>query len=141
MTFLIRSETGEEIIRSEVKAKRKGERKQIIKSEEEDNSCNDDNNYYANLLDEGSEEEENPYAANENLADGSEAGTDKGETPKVVVTNEAEEDDKDVVDLEEILREMEADMKDDKEKVDALTFETFINEAKSVIEYFKNTKK
>jgi len=58
----------------------------------------------------------------ENLADGSEAGTDKGETPKVVVTNEAEEDDKednkDVVDLEEILREMEADMKDDKEKVD-----------------------
>jgi len=30
--------------------------------------------------------------------------------------------------------------KDDKEKVDALTFETFINEAKSVIEYFKNTK-
>jgi hypothetical protein len=58
----------------------------------------------------------------ENLADGSEAGTDKGETPKVVVTNEAEEDDKEddekVVDLEEILREMEADMKDDKEKVD-----------------------
>ena len=58
----------------------------------------------------------------ENLADGSEAGTDKGETPKVVVTNEAEDDDKednkDVVDLEEILREMEADMKDDKEKVD-----------------------
>mgnify|MGYP000500902975 FL=1 len=58
----------------------------------------------------------------ENLADGSEAGTDKGETPKVVVTNEAEEDDKednkDVVDLEEILREMEADMKDDKDKVD-----------------------
>ena len=58
----------------------------------------------------------------ENMADGSEAGTDKGETPKVVVTNEAEEDDKeddkDVVDLEEILREMEADMKDDKEKVD-----------------------
>jgi hypothetical protein len=59
------------------------------------------------------EEEESMY---ENLADGSEAGTDKGETPKVVVTNEAEEDDKD--DLEEILREMEADMKDDKEKVD-----------------------
>jgi hypothetical protein len=63
-------------------------------------------------------EEDSMY---ENLADGSEAGTDKGETPKVVVTNEAEEDDKkdDVIDLEEILREMEADMKgDDKEKVD-----------------------
>jgi len=65
-------------------------------------------------------EEEEEEAKNENLADGSEAGTDKGETPKVVVTNEAEEDDKkdDVIDLEEILREMEADMKDDKEKVD-----------------------
>lgn len=70
-------------------------------------------------------EEEDEKAKNENLADGSEAGTDKGEDPKVVVTNEAEhEDSKDdeekneVIDLEEILREMEADMKDDKEKVD-----------------------
>ena len=63
------------------------------------------------------EEEENPYAANENLADGSEAGTDKGADPKVVVTNEAEEE-SDEVDLEEILREMEADMKGDEEKVD-----------------------
>ena len=69
---------------------------------------------------EGSEEapaEENPFAANENLADGSEAGTDKGEDPKVVVTNEAEED-SDEVDLEEILREMESDMKGDEEKMD-----------------------
>lgn len=64
-------------------------------------------------------------AMDENLADGSEAGTDKGETPKVVVTNEEEskEDGKtemdEVIDLEEILREMEADMKgDDKESVD-----------------------
>ena len=57
---------------------------------------------------------ENPMA--ENLADGSEAGTDKGEDPKVVVTNEEEskEDDETVVDLEEILREMEDDMKKDK---------------------------
>jgi hypothetical protein len=70
---------------------------------------------------EGSEEgseEENPFAANENLADGSEAGTDKGETPKVVVTNEEEEKEDGELDLDEILREMEADMKDDKEKVD-----------------------
>jgi galactitol-specific phosphotransferase system IIB component len=69
---------------------------------------------------EGSEEapaEENPFAANENLADGSEAGTDKGEDPKVVVTNEAEGE-SDEVDLEEILREMEADMKGDEEKMD-----------------------
>ena len=72
--------------------------------------------------DDNEEETEEEGSMYENLADGSEAGTDKGETPKVVVTNEAEEDDKednkDVVDLEEILREMEADMKDDKEKVD-----------------------
>lgn len=75
--------------------------------------------------DEGSEEEspmaeaeegDEEEAKNENLADGSEAGTDKGEDPKVVVTNEEEESDE--VDLEEILREMEADMKGDEEKVD-----------------------
>ena len=72
------------------------------------------------LGEEEGSEEENPYAANENYADGSEAGTDKSDTPKVVVTNEEEEADKkdDVIDLEEILREMEADMTgDDKEKV------------------------
>jgi hypothetical protein len=68
---------------------------------------------------EGSEEEseEGNMGMYENLADGSEAGTDKGETPKVVVTNEAEEED-DTLDLDEILREMEADMAGDKEKVD-----------------------
>ena len=76
---------------------------------------------------EGSEEEEPKTESKrlresrrrlkENLADGSEAGTDKGETPKVVVTNEAEEED-DTLDLDEILREMEADMAGDKEKVD-----------------------
>jgi hypothetical protein len=61
-------------------------------------------------------EHEEEEAKNENLADGSEAGTDKGEDPKVVVTNEEEESDE--VDLEEILREMEADMKGDDEKID-----------------------
>jgi hypothetical protein len=74
------------------------------------------------LGEEEGSEEENPYAANENYADGSEAGTDKSDTPKVVVTNEEEETDKEddkVIDLEEILREMEADMTgDDKEKVE-----------------------
>ena len=67
---------------------------------------------------EGSEEEmpaEEQPAIAEDLADGSEAGTDKGADPKLVVTNEQE--DSDEVDLEEILREMEADMKDG-EKVD-----------------------
>jgi hypothetical protein len=76
----------------------------------------------AQLGDEEGSEEENPFAANENYADGSEAGTDKSDTPKVVVTNEEEETDKEddkVIDLEEILREMEADMTgDDKEKVE-----------------------
>jgi hypothetical protein len=86
------------------------------------------------------EEEESMY---ENLADGSEAGTDKGETPKVVVTNEAEddskEDDKDVVDLEEILREMESDMKDDAEdkKEDEKSAE--LNEAYKVIKSLQKT--
>ena len=93
-----------------------------------------------------SEEDEAMY---EDLADGSEAGTDKGETPKVVVTNEAEEDskedDKDVVDLEEILREMEADMKDDKEKVDeekeedAEEMKADLNEAYRVIKSLQKT--
>jgi len=74
----------------------------------------------AQLGDEEGSEEEMPAddAAQmaEDLADGSEAGTDKGEDPKVVVTNEEEESDE--VDLEEILREMEADMKGDEEKMD-----------------------
>jgi len=92
------------------------------------------------------EEEESMY---ENLADGSEAGTDKGDTPKVVVTNEAEEDDKeddkDVVDLEEILREMEKDMKDGKEKVDeekeedAEEMKADLNEAYRVIKSLQKT--
>ena len=93
------------------------------------------------------EAEEEEEAKNENLADGSEAGTDKGETPKVVVTNEAEEDDKEddekVVDLEEILREMEADMKgDDKEKVDEAEEEEKekeLNEAYKVIKSLQKT--
>jgi hypothetical protein len=95
-------------------------------------------------------EEEDEEAKNENLADGSEAGTDKGETPKVVVTNEAEEDDKEddekVVDLEEILREMEADMKgDDKDKVDEEKEEdekemkVELNEAYKVIKSLQKT--
>jgi len=59
-------------------------------------------------------EEESMY---EDMADGSEAGTDKGEDPKVVMTTEEEGEDKeDVIDLEEILREMEADMAGGEEK-------------------------
>ena len=92
-------------------------------------------------------EEENPFgqddAMAENLADGSEAGTDKGETPKVVVTNEAEEDDKednkDVVDLEEILREMEDDMKGDAEDKKADEKDAELNEAYKVIKSLQTT--
>ena len=97
--------------------------------------------------DDNEEETEEEGSMYENMADGSEAGTDKGETPKVVVTNEAEEDDKEddekVVDLEEILREMEADMKgDDKEKVDEAEEEEKekeLNEAYKVIKSLQKT--
>ena len=82
----------------------------------------------------------------EDLADGSEAGTDKGEDPKVVVTNEAEEDEKkddaeknEVIDLEEILREMEADMKgDDEEKKDE-AIRAELNEAYKTIKSLQKT--
>jgi hypothetical protein len=103
----------------------------------------------AQLGDDDQEETEEEGSMYENMADGSEAGTDKGETPKVVVTNEAEEDDKeddkDVVDLEEILREMEADMKDDKDKVDEEKEEdekemkAELNEAYKVIKSLQTT--
>jgi len=103
---------------------------------------------------EDSETEENMYeeeemddkdSKNENLADGSEAGTDKGEDPKVVVTNEAEEDSKeddkkdDVIDLEEILREMEKDMTDDAESEKADKKDAELNEAYKVIKSLQKT--
>jgi len=59
--------------------------------------------------------------------------------------NEAEEDDEKVVDLEEILREMEADMKDDKDKVDEEKEEdekemkVELNEAYKVIKSLQKT--
>jgi hypothetical protein len=108
-----------------------GEDYEVTGDEMEDDDDDDDDmdleaiirELESQLGEEESDDEEmdssNPMA--ENLADGSEAGTDKGEDPKVVVTNEEEnmDDEKnEVIDLEEILREMEADMKDDKEKVD-----------------------
>jgi len=97
------------------------------------------------------EEGEEEEAKNENLADGSEAGTDKGADPKFVVTNEAEEAEKkddeeknEVIDLEEILREMEQDMKkDDKEKVDEEEdkeeMEKELNEAYKTIKSLQKT--
>ena len=106
----------------------------------------------AQLGDEDSEKEETMYEAedeeevkNENLADGSEAGTDKGEDPKVVVTNEEEtkEDDKEqqdeVIDLEEILREMEDDMKGDAEDKKDAANEVALNEAYKTIKSLQKT--
>jgi len=92
---------------------------------------------------EGTEEEGSMY---ENLADGSEAGTDKGETPKLVVTNEAEEEEKkddeeknEVIDLEEILREMEDDMKADAEDEKEASNEVALNEAYKTIKSLQRT--
>ena len=92
------------------------------------------------------EGEDDKEEKNENLADGSEAGTDKGEDPKVVVTTEEEskEDEKnEVIDLEQILREMEADMKDDKEEVkeeeDKEEMKKELNEAYKTIKSLQRT--
>jgi hypothetical protein len=91
--------------------------------------------------DESEEKPEEDEAMYEDLADGSEAGTDKGVDPKVVVTNEEEskEDDKDVVDLEEILREMEDDMKGDAEDKKADEKDAELNEAYKVIKSLQKT--
>ena len=78
---------------------------------------------------------QNPMA--EDLADGSEAGTDKGETPKVVVTNE-EEEKEDVIDLEEILREMQDEMGGEEEKKDDATIAE-LNEAYKTIKSLQKT--
>jgi hypothetical protein len=103
---------------------------------------------------EGEEQEDEMY---ETYHDGSEAGTDKSEDPKVVTANEMEDPtkasgkaprgsfDKDsiseeVIDLEEILREMEADMKDDSEedKKDE-NVQAELNEAYKVIKSLQTT--
>jgi hypothetical protein len=88
-------------------------------------------------------QEEEPKM-DENLADGSEAGTDKGETPKVVVTNEeAKEDDKEemdeVIDLEEILKEMEADLTNEVEESKEDEKEEELKEAYSTIKSLQKT--
>jgi hypothetical protein len=85
--------------------------------------------------------------AAESYSDGSEAGTDKGEDPKVVMTTEAEEEKEEtdeVIDLEEILREMEADMnpaKPDEEDggLQAETLKKELNEAYNTIKSLRST--
>ena len=99
---------------------------------------------------EGGEEEEEPKMESkrlresrrklkENLADGSEAGTDKGEDPKVVVTNEGEEEDEDTVDLAEILREMEDEYGSSEEEPKAESLKKDLNEAYRTIRTLQKT--
>ena len=108
-------------------------------------------------------EEEEEESKNESYSDGSDAGTDKSEDPKVVMNNETKKMKKegedvtkasgkaprgsfdkdsiseDVIDLEEILREMEADMKDDKEKEEDSKNEVALNEAYRTIKSLQKT--
>lgn len=92
-----------------------------------------------------SDEEEKPMYE-EDSKDDEEKATNEAEEEddEKKSTNEAEEDDKkdDVIDLEEILREMEADMKDDKEKVDEAEEEEKekeLNEAYKTIKSLQKT--
>ena len=103
-----------------------------------------------------SEEEEEEESKNESYSDGSDAGTDKSEDPKVVMNKEGQDVTKasgkaprgsfdkdsiseDVIDLEEILREMEADMKDDKKEEEESKNEAALNEAYNTIKSLQKT--
>ena len=114
---------------------------------------------------EGSNEEEGSYeeeekeeeeSKNESYSDGSDAGTDKSEDPKVVMNNEQEDvtkatvkgkvgsfDNKaiseDVIDLEEILREMEDDMKGDEDEKKDEAIQAELNEAYATIKSLQKT--
>jgi len=102
------------------------------------------------------EAEEEEESKNESYSDGSDAGTDKSEDPKVVMNNEQEDvtkatvkgkvgsfDNKaiseDVIDLEEILREMEADMKDGEEEKKDEAVQAELNEAYATIKSLQKT--
>lgn len=90
---------------------------------------------------EGAEEEGGEEEMYEDAySDGSPAGTDKAEDPKLVTVNEEEEEEKsDVIDLEEILREMEADMVGgEEEKKDEQTVAE-LNEAYRTIKSLQKT--
>jgi hypothetical protein len=82
-------------------------------------------------------EEEEMYE--DAYSDGSQAGTDKAEDPKLVKVEQAEEDGKETIDLEEILREMEADLVggEDEKKDDETIAE--LNEAYRTIKSLQRT--
>lgn len=86
------------------------------------------------------EEGEEEEIAEDAYSDGSPAGTDKAEDPKLVTVNEEDEEEKsDVIDLEEILREMEADLVggEEEKKDDATVAE--LNEAYRTIKSLQKT--
>ena len=136
-----------------------GEDYDVTGDEEEDTEEEDDmdlesiiRELEAQLGEEESEEEEEPQM--ESYSDGTEAGTDKGEDTKVVMTTEEEEAEKEetdeVIDLEEILREMEADMKNEEEahnpakagedgSLKAETLKKELNEAYKTIKSLRST--
>jgi hypothetical protein len=137
-----------------------GEDYEITGDEEEDTESDEDDmdlesiirELEAQMGDDDGESEEEPTM--EGYSDGSDAGTDKGEDPKVVMNNEAEEADKEetdeVIDLEEILREMEADMKNEDEArnpakagedgaLKAETLKAELNEAYKTIKSLQST--
>jgi hypothetical protein len=109
---------------------------------------------------EGEDAQEEPVADENPMAeiyhDGEEAGTDKSEDPAVKVANEQEDvtkatvkgkvgsfDNKaiseDVIDLEEILREMEDDMKDGEEEKKDEAVQAELNEAYATIKSLQRT--
>ena len=104
----------------------------------------------AQMGEEPAEEETEEEPTMEGYSDGAEAGTDKGEDPKVVMTTEGEDEKEDVIDLEEILREMEADMKNEEEahnpakagedgSLKAETLKKELNEAYNTIKSLRST--
>lgn len=105
-----------------------GEEYDVTGSEEEDTEEDEEDldleaiirELEASVNEEESSEKEEEPKNEDTLSSGEPAGTDKGEDPKVVMAEEEEEDKKEktdeVIDLEEILREMEADLKEGEEE-------------------------
>ena len=127
-----------------------GEDYEITGDEEEDTDDEEDmdlesiiRELEAQLGDEEAPAEEEPQM--ESYSDGSEAGTDKSEDPKVVMTTESDDEKEkdDIIDLEEILREMEADMDPATPEEDgglqAERLQNELNEAYSTIKSLRST--
>jgi hypothetical protein len=86
----------------------------------------------------GVEGEEEDEMYEDAYSDGSPAGTDKAEDPKLVKV-ESKEVANEVIDLEEILKEMEADMKGDDEDSKDEAVQAELNEAYNTIKSLQRT--